>query len=182
VPGQATDANDDTYQALELIWQKALQDPLFPQTFRDLIRAGRLRSLEGQNLAPPGIDPPYAHMLVEKGKANERNTGLSYFDYRNVTITLVGQKADVSSALPQVIELFHRYLMPADLAYLANLPASQTGSKKYYTLTYPYYSPRKFFRWWSLNDGELVQDEATKKGKDVWRGVLVGEITSVMIE
>lgn len=182
MPAQATDATDDTYQALELAWQRALSDPLFPQTFRDLIRAGRLRSLEGQQLSPPGIDPPYAHMLVEKGRANERNTGVFYFDYRNVTITLVGEKAKVSSALPQVIELFHRGLVPSDMAYLTNLDPSQTGGRKYYTLTYPYYSARKFLRWWPINDGELVEDEATKKGKDVWRGILRGEITSIQID
>jgi hypothetical protein len=182
MPGQATDANDDTYQALRLAWQRALGDPTFPQGFRDLIQAGRLKSQEGQNLAPVGIDPPYAHMLVEKGRANERNTGVFYFDYRNVTVTLVGIKKDVTAALPQVLELFNRGLVPFELAYLVNLPPSQTGGRKYHTLTYPFYSFRRFFRWLPLNDGELVEDDATKKGKDVWRGIIRGELTSIMTD
>ena len=179
MPVQATDANDDTYQAIVQAWQR---DSTLSGLFPVPVRAGRLKSQEGQNLSPPGLDAPYAQVLVEKGKTDERNTGIVYLDYRNVTITAIGTKAQASQALPAMLEVYHRGLVPWDLAYLVNLAPSQTGGVKYRTLTYPFYSFRKFLRWWPLNDGELIEDDATKKGKDVWRAVVRGEITSIMAD
>jgi hypothetical protein len=181
VPTLFTDATDDTYQALLKAW---LADSFLPTVFPEPIHAGRLRSHEGAlSLAPPGIDPPYAQMMVEQGKPHERNTGIFYQDYRFVTITAVGDKTKVSQALTRMGEIYHRGLLPYDLAYAINGIINAGGFAA--TLVYPYYSARKFVRWWAdgrAEDGILEQDESTRKGKDVWRAVLTGTIWSTMAE
>jgi hypothetical protein len=181
MPTQFTDATDDTYQALLKAW---LQDSFLSTNFPEPIHAGRLKSHEGAlSLAPPGIDPPYAQMLVEKSKGADRNTGLAYQDYRLVTITAVGDKAKVSAALSRMGEVYHRFLYPFDLAYA--IPGIINAGGFAATLVYPYYSARKFVRWWPAGraeDGLLEIDESTRKGKDVWRAVLTGEIWSTMLE
>jgi len=173
----ATDANDDTYQALLQAWNL---DATLPTLFPEPIHAGRLRSHEGTTaLGPPGLDPPYVQMLIEKGKANERYTGTPYQDYRNVTIIAVGTKDQASKALASMLNVFKRGLVPYDLV---NAVISSGQFSGVITLTYPSYSPRRFVRWWPLNDGVLEQDETTRKGKDVWRTVIQGEIWSTMQE
>lgn len=181
MPTLFTDATDDTYQALLKAWN---QDAYLTTTFPEPIHAGRLRSHEGAlSLTPPGKDPPYAQMLVEKGRTNERNTGIFFQDYRAVTITAVGTKAQASQALARLGEVYHRGLLPYDLA--RTIPGIINSGGFAATLTYPYYSARRFVQWWAsgrAEDGILEIDESSLKGKDVWRAVLTGTIWSTMAE
>lgn len=181
MPTLFTDATDDTYQALLRAWNR---DAFLTTAFPEPIHAGRLRSHEGAlSLTPPGIDPPYAQMLVEKSKGADRNTGLAYQDYRMVTITVVADKAKASQALARLGEVYHRFLYPSDLTYAIAGIINAGGFAA--TLTYPFYSARKFVRWWPAGraeDGVLEIDESTRKGKDVWRGILTGEVWSTMLE
>ena len=85
-------------------------------------------------------------------------------DYRKVTLTVRGVRADVVAAVGLILALFNRTL----------------GAPKRPTLTYP--SGARFVRWWPLGDGEISEDKDTKAGKDVWQGVVSGEVWSIRTE
>ncbi|MCC6421630.1 MAG: hypothetical protein IT429_25705 [Gemmataceae bacterium] len=85
-------------------------------------------------------------------------TGGKRIDKRKVTITIRGQKAAVSEALKRALDLFDRSM----------------------TLNYP--SGAKCVGWLPLAAGRLEQEETTKEGLDVWRGILEGEAWSSRTE
>lgn len=136
------DIDDDTLQAVVALWRGT---PNLQGAIGDL-RAGDL---------PSGLPALYAAVECVKGRENERMTGGIFHDYRDVTITLYGRKADVSPAVANVLTVFNRLT----------------------TLTLP--SGARFIRWWPLNDGELVKDGGRRKGEEMWRGVVRGEVWSV---
>ena len=93
----------------------------------------------------------YAHLEIQQGPtANEIMSGQHYLDYRHVTITLRGLEADVRTALDHVGTVF-------DWAQLS-VPNSGFG------------------RIMPLGARHIEQDEATKKGLDVWKGMAEYEV------
>lgn len=144
----AVDINDDVQAALVARWD-ATEDLV---AVAGTLKAGRLPSPQ------PAV---YAHVLVEKGRDNERMTGGIYHDYRNVTLTVRGKKASVVSAMAIALGVFNNRLGVAGQA----------------TLTMP--SGARFIRFRPLNDGDKRLEETQKDGEEIWAGSIRAEIWSV---
>lgn len=104
---------------------------------------------------PEQLTARYALVECAKGKDNQRMTGGVYYDFRNVTLTVFGPKPVASAALAAVLTVFNRAT----------------------TLTLP--SGARFVRWWPLNDGALSMEKGRRRGEEMWRGVVKGEVWSV---
>lgn len=145
--------DDDTLAAVVALWgtNQALAK-LFPAG----LQAGRLHSPKD---APLPI--PNAQVACEFAR---EDLAYSYrLDRRKVTLTMRGVKADVVAGLKAALATFSRDM--------GNPVIPQTPG-----LTYP--SGARFVRWWPLDSGKLEQEEATRQGQDVWRGIITGEATS----
>jgi hypothetical protein len=154
-----TDADEDLAQAIVAAWKA---DKVLPGLFAEL----PAQKLKKDPAAPrTSKKMPYAEFEIKKGKENERLTGGAYHDFRDVTITLVGIKADVQAAKVVVLNVFGLALMPTGTPP----PAP--------TLTMP--SGARFVRWWPKNDGDIEPDPSSKEGQDIWRVVVKGEVWTV---
>lgn len=100
----------------------------------------------------------YAAVQCTKGKDSQRMTGGAYHDYRQVEISVYGRKADASAGLKAVLAVFNRLC----------------------TLDLP--SGARFVQWWPLNDGELVREGGRRKGEEMWRGVVKGQVWTVRVD
>lgn len=98
---------------------------------------------------------PYARLDCNPERRESAGTGGKWHDFRRVEIFVYGVKADVVRALGAIGEIFNQQC----------------------TLTFP--SGARFIRWWPEPGGDLSQDEDTKDGQDVWKGVANGIVWSV---
>jgi hypothetical protein len=145
---QITEAiDDDTLAAVQALWATN-QDlaKLFPQP----PQYGRLKPPQ----SPPDVSAPYAELGCQFQSRRMVNTGGAFFDYRKVTITVRGLKADVVKALTFIAATFNRVAV----------------------LVYP--SGAKFMRWLPSGRDKLSQDPKTKSGQDVWIGIHEAEVWS----
>lgn len=155
----------DTLAAVRNLW---LSDALgLGQLFPQPPATGALKATDpGADYARSG---PRACLDSTQGpRPNERfATAAGVFcrnDYRKVTMACYGTRGQVENALSLILTLFNRAL----------------GAPGYRTLTMP--SGARFVRWWPLNDGTIKQDESSKAGRDVWQGIIEGEIWTVRTE
>lgn len=135
--------DDDTIQAVRLAWQ---QDSVtLPILLTELPQTGRLKSPQG---------PTYAVISCKQGRQRENRTTGIFFDFRNVTITVYGTRANVVQAVAAMGVIFNR------------------NTK----LAFP--SGANFRDWLPLN-ASVEQDKDTKAGQDVWQGIVTAEVWSV---
>lgn len=156
--------DDDTLQGVLAAWKAdrtlSALFPLPPAT-------GRIKSTQpGQDVQASG---PTAVIDCAQGpRPNERfaqgGAVLVRNDYRKVTITLRGTRADVVAGVKGVLATFNRAL--------------GTSSGAPFSLP----SGARFIRWWPLNDGEIKEDDSTKAGRDVWQGIVLGEVWTIRTE
>lgn len=147
----AVDIEDDVQTAIRNFWKA---DPDLVAINPEL-KAGELPSPQPST---------YAHVKVEKGRTNERQTGGAFKDYRNVTLTVRGLKDAVTAAVATMLNKFNLNLMPTSLAATP-------------TLTMPSGAP--FVRWWPINDGAKKVDKDHKSGNEIWEGQVIGEVYTV---
>lgn len=147
--------DNDTLEAVRTRWQSDKAN--LPALVDEPPKSGRLKS--PQNM-------PYAHIACEfarrelNGTGRETSSGSgvlarTWSDYRNVTITVWGTKADAKAALSYVLDTFHNDT----------------------ELVFP--SGARFRRWKPIDGGKLVQDAATKDGLDIWQGIVTAEVWSI---
>jgi hypothetical protein len=98
---------------------------------------------------------PYAQIDCVLNRREMTGTQGTWNDYRNVTITVRGLKEHVVQGIGEVMAVFNRDT----------------------TLIYP--SGARFRQWWPDGEAELEQEETTKDGQDLWRGVLKAVVWSV---
>lgn len=155
----AVDVDNDTLAACLKLW--ATDQANLPALFATPPQAGRLSGKQAM---------PYAAISSAKSREAQRYSAGVFKDYRKVTITLRGEKADVSQGIGFVLALFNGKLG------LAGQP----------TLAYPSTDPASglpwFICWWPLNDGVLTEDADVKQGDDVWIGTVEGEVRSVRMD
>lgn len=142
------DIDDDTAQAVINLWQKTAA---LTTLFKEPPRTGKLKKQPNES---PSKRMPYAGIEVKKGKENQRMTGGIFHDFREVTITAIGVKADASKALALIKTTF----------------GLNIGTFKQPTLDLP--SGDRFIQAFPINDGELTEDATTKEAQDVWRAVV----------
>ena len=85
----------------------------------------------------------------------------AWWDYRRVSITVRGLKADVVAGIEAIRTVFNRSM----------------------TLSLP--SGARFLRWWPDQSDKLEQEEpgsGKHAGEDVWRGIVEGVVWSVRTE
>ena len=153
--------DDDTEAAIVALWG---QTQALTKAFPNLPRTGRLKKDAGQS-----IPTPYAQLDCKQGpKPNERMTGGVRHDYREVTITIRGTRAEVVAGTSAVLGVFNRKLGDPNYPAANGLPV---------VLTFP--SGARFIQWWPLNDGAIEEEVETKAGKDVWKGIVRGQVWSV---
>ena len=153
-------ADDDTLAAVIALWRADMQ---LPQLFRQPPQTGRLPSTD------PGADVmargPYAVLdcqLDSRKLAFADPKAAAYWnDYRLVTVTIYGTRADVVQAAGAVLAVFNRKL----------------GAPGQKTLKYP--SGARFIRWEPVNQVHLEEDKDTKAGRNVWKAVVQAKVWSV---
>lgn len=152
--------DNDTERAVLSLWRSAMQ---LPSLFKRDPQTGRLKSLD------PGADVqtsgPYAVLDCQLDSrklayADQKATAF-WNDYRKVTITIYGTRADVVQAAGAVMAIFNRKL----------------GAQGQRTLTYP--SGARFIRWEPTNQVHIEEDRDTKAGRDVWRAVIEAKVWSI---
>lgn len=153
----ADPVDDDVLAAVRALWQTDGQT--LPALVDRPPGAGALRSTRDQPLPLP-----YAHLACEsvQGKHQRYPKGIRK-DCRKVTVTVYGTYDQARDALAAVLDLFS-----SRLGYNGR------------TLAFP--SGAKFVKWWPLDNGTIVKDEAVREGLQVWRGACEGEVYSVRTE
>jgi hypothetical protein len=153
--------DDDTEQAVLNLWQQDAAGLM--GLFKQLPRTGRLKS------TAPGADiqatGPYATVDSQLARreiiAADARGQFGWNDYRNVTITVYGVRADVVKAAQLFSSLFNR-LIGTPLGRPFTLP-----------------SGARFVRWWPQGDVAIEEDKDSKAGKDVWKAIAKAEVWSV---
>lgn len=141
-----SEVDNDTLAAVRAAWRQDTSE--LPTLVQDPPTAGRLKGNRP--------DYPYAAIDCQQGPVpNERMTGGIRHDFRQVTITIWGSKAQVAAAMNALLDRFNVYT----------------------TLHYP--SGSRFIQWWPLSDGDLVEDTDTALGLDIWKGTLKAKVWSV---
>lgn len=156
--------DDDTLAAVVALWQS----PLWPASralnvFIAQPRTGRLKSTQpGQDVQTAG---PYAVLdcrLARRELAGADKDGAApWNDYRTVTITVYGVRADAVKGVGLVLALFGRLV----------------GTPRQPDFSYP--SGARFIRWWPQGDARIEEDQDAKAGKDVWKGTIEAEVWSI---
>jgi len=101
---------------------------------------------------------PNAQMKVELGSPHIVMTRGKRIDHRKVTITIRGFKGQVDESLPMVLGVFNRNTKIA-------LPSGD-----------------KCMGWRPVGNGRKEQENATYEGRDIWMGIVEGEVLSVRSE
>lgn len=146
--------DEDTLQAVRARWVEDMAQ--LPQLFDRPIESGRLKHTDSHRLTFP-----YAHLACvfarreQAGAKTASGTRAPWFDWREVTITVWGSKAQVVEAAQAILAVFN---LDTELAY----PSGD-----------------RFLQWRPDNEISLEQDETTKDGQDVWRVVLKALVWSV---
>lgn len=136
--------DEDTLEAVRLLWEDdAVQ---LPALFTQGPMTGRLKTPQAM---------PYAQIACEPDHRDLAGTLGAWHDWRKVTITIYGVKADVVAAGRAVLAVFNNRTV----------------------LTYP--SGARFIRWLPEGELKLVQDPDTKSGLDVWQGIISARVWSV---
>jgi len=163
------DINDDVAQALKALW---MATPGLGTADGSGFSAGELKA------SLPSPQPPtYALIGVAKGRAEERYTGQAWSDYRNVTLTVRGQKPNVVKALALMLATFNRRLVNADMVALSTLVLAPLVPL---AVTLP--SGARFVRWWPANGGDTAIKETPKSGNEIWRAWITGEVWTIRTE
>ena len=141
-------ADNDCLAAVKARWDA---DAILPALVSAKLQAGRLKS-------PQTL--PYAHVMSEQGpRPNEYQipavTGGTYVDYRRVTLTARGLKADVDAILDRVVVVFDWKLFTVPNAALLHCMP--------------------------LGAPMLAEDPATKEGSDIWVGTAAYELMTQRI-
>lgn len=126
-------------------------------------RTGRQYSTQpAQDIAATG---PYVILdckLDRRDLVGSDSQGLSAWnDYRTVTMTVYGTRADVVRGVALILGIFGRKL----------------GAPNQPTLSYP--SGARFMRWMPKGNAVIEEDKDSKAGKDVWRGIIRAEVWSI---
>lgn len=139
----ANDAiNDDVRRAVIATWRaNAALHALIAEP-----RSGDLKAGQGEL---------YAHLEVRADRHQLVDTGGAFFDWRRVTITIVGRYDRAVAAHEAALAIF-------------NL---QTA------LVFP--SAARFMAWLPQDGGDDQQDPDRKAAEEVWRGIIVGLVWSV---
>lgn len=158
--GMADCVDDDTEQAVITTWNSIGK---LATMFKQSPRTGRQKSTQpGADIQATG---PYAIVDSQLARrevvAADAKGSFGWNDYRHVTLTLYGVRADVTKAVPMVLGAFNRLL-----GVLNGAP-----------LVYP--SGARFMRWWPQGDAVLEEDKDTKAGKDIWKATIKAEVWSV---
>lgn len=157
--------DDDTEAAILSLWQ--LDAGGLMQLFKQLPRTGRLKSIA------PGADVqatgPYAVLdstLARKELvAADAKSIFGWNDYRNITVTIYGLRADIVAAVKLFLALFNRKTGVPGLG-----------------APFVYPSAARFIRWWPIGDAKIEEDKDSKAGKDVWKATCRAEVWSVREE
>lgn len=139
----AVSIDDDTLAAVRQRWQ---DEGNLPSLFDKPPESGRLHAPQTS---------PYAQLASELMRRVSAGTGGAWHDYRRVTVTLRGVKADVIAGVAAVKAVFNRDV----------------------TLTYP--SGARFKRWWPADSDRLGQEDEPKEGQDVWQAIIEAEVWSI---
>lgn len=157
--------DNDTEQAALALWKSDGQN--LPTLFQQPPTTGRVK----QNLpatiggAPPAKVSPYATIASVKLKDPVRHTGGAHSDFRKLTLTIYGIRADVVKGLGFALMLFNQY---CKLSY----PSTDSSTKL----------PR--FIWFHPTEpsGRIEEDPETAQGQDWWRGIIEGEVHSTRLD
>lgn len=152
--------DDDTLAATVALWQAT---PALMQVFASPPRTGRQKSTQpGQDIEASGLYAVLDSKLLRRELTGSDKAGAApWFDYRSVTITIYGVRADVVQGVSLVLAAFDR----------------QLGVPGKATLSYP--SGARFMRWWPIGNAVIEEDKDSKAGKDVWKGVIQAEVWSI---
>lgn len=157
-PVEAID--DDTEAAAIALWESAVQ---LSSLFASPPRTGRLKSTApGQDVQTSGPYVVLDSKLLKRDLIGADKDGLAYWnDYREVTMTVYGLRADVVKGIGLILAVFNRKL----------------GAPGLQSLSYP--SGARFMRWWPVGNAVIEEDKDAKAGKDVWKGTIKAEVWSV---
>jgi hypothetical protein len=151
--------DDDTEAAALALWNTDTQN--LPELFTVPPITGRVK----QDIPGQAKVMPYATITSEKSRKPERLTGNIYFDYRKLTITVWGIRAQVVQAMGFIRALFN-------IETVLTYPSTSLGNNG--LPRFQSYQP-------DPGGGELPEDPVSAQGQDVWKGVVTGEVWSTRL-
>lgn len=153
--------DDEIAKAIQVLW-KSQKD--LAGLCAEPLRLDRLHKEPGKR--KQSVLMPYVQLEISKGRESERRAGARIVlkDFRTVTLTAVGLRAQVVDTVSAILEVFNGRL-------------GYDEDREDLILQLP--TGVRFGGWWPNNDGEITQDETTKDAQDIYRGVVKGEVCTI---